>query len=328
HATYQISEHPYNEHTSYTLQNEYESRYTIDPQGRQNVDPRYLFPLTRNIPLFPEADVSPGITWSAPALEIHDFSVLFGIEEPYRIPITVNYVYQGNKVIDNRTLAEIKITYTFLHNISGISPNPEFGYYPVKVGGVVENLYYFDIERGKPHSFSETFDIVYTLDNGHTVEFIGEQNCEVIAAPVLDKKKTTKDIANDIEKEHLEGVRVESSDKGITIVLENIQFEPDSDVILQSEKGKLNRIAGILKKYPERDILIVGHTAGLGTKEYLDNLSQKRAKSVGDYLLQLGARKASQMTIVGRGASEPIANNDTEEGRKKNRRVEIIILEN
>jgi outer membrane protein OmpA-like peptidoglycan-associated protein len=115
---------------------------------------------------------------------------------------------------------------------------------------------------------------------------------------------------------------------GVTITLENINFGPDSAYLLPGEKEKLDKIAEILGMYSDRDLLIIGHTALAGTEEGRKELSEERARVVGEYLLSLGVREESQMAYQGLGATRPIAGNSTEEGRRRNRRVEIKILEN
>ena len=81
-------------------------------------------------------------------------------------------------------------------------------------------------------------------------------------------------------------------------------------------------------QYPERDILITGYTALAGTEEGRQRLSEERAAAVGQYLLDLGARSRDHMVYRGMGAKDPIADNSTPEGMRKNRRVEITIMEN
>jgi outer membrane protein OmpA-like peptidoglycan-associated protein len=233
----------------------------------------------------------------------------------------------GNTQLDGKKIAQFKIEYTYEHEVKGITP-PEDMFYPLKIAGEVSQLYNWDIENGKPHSYEEAFYFVYLMATGDYIEFVGTSTGETFAAPILDKKKTVEDITKDIEKEDLQGVTVEEEDKGVTITLENIQFQPDSYELQSAEKQKLQKIAKILKKYTERDIQIEGHAAKLGSDEYLLELSKNRAKAVGDYLLSIGATQANKMIIIGKGATEPIASNSTEAGRIKNRRVEITILEN
>jgi outer membrane protein OmpA-like peptidoglycan-associated protein len=112
------------------------------------------------------------------------------------------------------------------------------------------------------------------------------------------------------------------------ISLENIQFDPDSAVLRPEERPKLDRIAEILSRYPDRDILVGGHTALAGTAEGRMQLSIERAASVAEYLLGKNVRSPDRVVIRGYGAERPVADNRTVEGMEKNRRVEIVILEN
>ncbi len=85
-----------------------------------------------------------------------------------------------------------------------------------------------------------------------------------------------------------------------------------------------------MKQYPDRDIAVSGFTARAPgyTEEDYQALSEKRARAAAKFLLGQGARRADQITVRGRGADSPIGDNSTEDGRRKNRRVEITILEN
>jgi len=111
-------------------------------------------------------------------------------------------------------------------------------------------------------------------------------------------------------------------------VLENVQFPPNSPELMDAEKDKLSRIAGILKRFPERDFLVTGHTARVGEEQTSQALSEQRAMAVADFLISKGACKKTQVVTQGKGSREPAADNATEAGRKRNRRVEITILEN
>jgi outer membrane protein OmpA-like peptidoglycan-associated protein len=117
-------------------------------------------------------------------------------------------------------------------------------------------------------------------------------------------------------------------DDGIMISLENIQFLPESAVLLDSEKAKLDKLGEILMRYKDRDLLVSGHTAYSGTQESMMQLSRDRASTVADYLIDKNVRTPDRVVIRGYGGGRPIADNSTEKGRIKNRRVEITILEN
>lgn len=106
-----------------------------------------------------------------------------------------------------------------------------------------------------------------------------------------------------------------------------ILFATNSSTVSDASKSALHNFANTLKANPDTYIRIVGHTDNTGNVDYNQTLSEKRAKSVDDYLLSQGV-SADRMTYEGRGIHEPIANNSTVEGRSLNRRVEILILAN
>jgi outer membrane protein OmpA-like peptidoglycan-associated protein len=84
----------------------------------------------------------------------------------------------------------------------------------------------------------------------------------------------------------------------------------------------------IIRGFPDHDLLITGHTAFVGTYSTGQLLSEERASSVAAFFLEEGIKSSSEMVIQGMGSREPIADNNTDEGRKRNRRVEITILDN
>ena len=125
----------------------------------------------------------------------------------------------------------------------------------------------------------------------------------------------------------LSNVTVKKSDEGLTLSVENIQFEAESSVLRSSEFPKLQQIAQILKvAYLENDIMISGHTAKSSIGRPPQELSEERANTVADYLAELCVRERSHIFTQGFGDTKPVAPNDTEEERAKNRRVEITIM--
>ena len=110
--------------------------------------------------------------------------------------------------------------------------------------------------------------------------------------------------------------------------MSNIHFEADSAVILEMEMRKLDLIAEKLREYPGRDVMVTGYTALAGTPEGRKKLSEERARVVAAYFIESGAKPREQIVIRGLGAENPIADNNTPEGKEQNRRVEITILEN
>ncbi|MBQ0118369.1 MAG: OmpA family protein, partial [Bacteroidales bacterium] len=109
------------------------------------------------------------------------------------------------------------------------------------------------------------------------------------------------------------------------IILHDLYFATNSVVILpESEKG-LQDLYDLLNENPEVRIRITGHTDSVGSDKDNQKLSEGRANSVRDDMIRRGIDE-SRIEAEGKGESEPIDTNDTEEGRAKNRRVEFVIL--
>jgi len=113
---------------------------------------------------------------------------------------------------------------------------------------------------------------------------------------------------------------------GAQIVLNNIFFEFDEDELLPESIGELNRLLQLLKENPQIKVEIAGHTDALGSEGYNVKLSLKRADTVSQWLIDHGI-DAARIEAKGYGKSQPIADNDTDEGRAQNRRVTFTIVE-
>ena len=118
---------------------------------------------------------------------------------------------------------------------------------------------------------------------------------------------------------------VNRTENGIEVILKNdILFAVGSSELSAGAKQTLIELNTVLKKYPENIIQVQGNTDSTGSASFNQTLSEKRAKAVYDFILANGL-KTSGLTYVGFGATNPIASNDTEEGKAKNRRVELKI---
>jgi outer membrane protein OmpA-like peptidoglycan-associated protein len=327
-AVFLTSERSYGVQTSFSLAEEYESLFWRDEVGRYDIGEAYFMPVVRHVPTFPREEVSPGSSWSAPGEEAHDLRRSFAIEKPVRFPMTVNYSYVGSESRDGKKLEVITIQYEVQHRLEGLAGRRALA--PVLIEGRSDQTYYWDNQAGKPHSYNEEFDFVFYLSDGQTVEYIGSAEGLLLESEELDREQVAQDIARQLEERGVEDTTVVAEEQGVTLALQNIQFEANSALLRESERQKLRQIGEILKSYPDRDILITGHTArvpGYTEKDH-QQLSEQRALAVADYLLSLGALRAIQVTTRGMGHREPLSDNDTEAGRRQNRRVEITILEN
>ena len=133
--------------------------------------------------------------------------------------------------------------------------------------------------------------------------------------------------AAEIERD-IAGARVERVGEGIKITFSSgIMFDVDRAVLKNQYTGELSELSTILNKYEDTNILLEGHTDSTGSEEYNLELSKKRAQSVANYLSTQKVNP-TRFTIMGYGESQPIASNETEEGRAQNRRVEVAIFAN
>ena len=127
-------------------------------------------------------------------------------------------------------------------------------------------------------------------------------------------------------KQNIPGAVVERVGEGIQVTFNSgLLFDFDSDVVRSEARTNLRNLAASLDKYPGSDLLIVGHTDSVGTDSYNLGLSERRASSAVTYLASQGVDR-SRMRSRGLGETEPVAPNDSDAGRSKNRRVEVAIF--
>ncbi|WP_163324986.1 OmpA family protein [Draconibacterium mangrovi] len=126
------------------------------------------------------------------------------------------------------------------------------------------------------------------------------------------------------------GAEVVRSEEGIQLILDenaDVRFGFDSSDLTADSKANVGKLVEIFNKYPDTDILVIGHTDSDGAETYNQTLSEKRAASVVSFLKSNGI-VASRLSSVGMGESQPRATNDTKEGKAQNRRVEFTITAN
>jgi OmpA-OmpF porin, OOP family len=113
---------------------------------------------------------------------------------------------------------------------------------------------------------------------------------------------------------------------GAIISLDGVTFAFDSDVVTADERGTLREAVETLKRYPALRVEIAGHTDSVGSAAYNQNLSERRARSVLEYLVGAGIER-DRLSARGYGQAEPVADNATDAGRAQNRRVELRVLQ-
>lgn len=114
------------------------------------------------------------------------------------------------------------------------------------------------------------------------------------------------------------------TERGLVLTLGDVLFDFNKSTLKSGGMRTVSELAGFLNQYPERNVLIEGHTDSIGSDEYNFNLSERRANAVKEALINYGIA-ASRIRIRGLGKLHPVTSNATNSGRQQNRRVEVVI---
>lgn len=119
-------------------------------------------------------------------------------------------------------------------------------------------------------------------------------------------------------------LKAKETERGIVVTLGDVLFDTGSAQLRGGADDNLNKLVSFLNQYSDRRVLIEGHTDNVGSAAYNQTLSQQRAESVRQRLVQ-GGIDYQRMSVAGMGLERPVASNNTAAGRQQNRRVEIVI---
>lgn len=125
-------------------------------------------------------------------------------------------------------------------------------------------------------------------------------------------------------RQELADLQAMKTERGIVLTLGDVLFSTGKTELLPGAMTTIDKLASFLAEYPDKTLLVEGHTDNVGTDEYNQSLSERRALSVKNALMQAGV-DGSRIDTMGLGETHPITDNSTSAGRLKNRRVEIVI---
>ena len=134
-----------------------------------------------------------------------------------------------------------------------------------------------------------------------------------------DAERRFKDLQSEL-------IKVRKDARGTIISVSDLLFAFDKADLVNDLKTALAKIAGILSVYKNCTVVVEGHTDNVGTAKYNQNLSTRRASNVKDFLIAQGVA-ADRLSSVGYGFTKPVATNSTDEGRQKNRRVDLVVID-
>jgi len=328
----------------------------LESDGAYRLPADQLFPLLRSVPRFPSEPVEPGDSWRVSGERM----VRAREGAPYtRVPLYIEYRYQGEAGSGDAAYHALTAQYALRYRqgddpkgdsrISRISGSHKLDiripvHYPEKIfmRDTVEEQYL--MTDGTEYTYSGIiltwFDSPVDYDRREVIRRIVEAGDDFIR----DDPETGLPSGPEegpVEDEFLipgggmlipeggleeGGVVITESEEGLMLSLPDIHFIADSPRILPDEAPRLDLLARALKAAGEATILIRGHTADVGSRESQIELSYQRAKTILDEMAARGIPPA-RMIYEGKGGDMPAASNDTEEGRRQNRRVEVILLD-
>ncbi|MBN1897557.1 MAG: OmpA family protein [Spirochaetes bacterium] len=313
---YYSYQRPLHTDSAFQLNEVYNLNFYMDNRGFYTVPEEYIMPTIRDIPVFPDKMIEPGFMWQQKGLEIMEF------KPPVPVPVEVNYQFVG---MDDKKLSfpTAKIVFNYLLNhVTQI----RYTDIPYKFVGSSYSTLWYDVKKELPHYIENVYDIGFIYPDGTVIQYKGElKGYYNKRQAVADKEKEKEKIIDNFKKEDKE-LDVKKSEEGVVVQFGDIYFEYNSHTLTEEAKEKLDNIGKVLQKYKDYPVIMKGHTDNIGSQSFNMKLSEQRAKSVLDYLLEKNYLDPKQGSYKGYGKENPIADNRTEEGRKKNRRVEIIII--
>ena len=242
-AHYQVSEEADTGGGAFQLERSYTVEFQQDETGRQTVDADSFVPQVRDIPTFPEREIVPGDTWSAPAVEVYDFREGLNIDDPVRIPVDVHYEYLGPREFDDRTYDVIRIQYNLFYRPPPARPEAET--IRVMTARFSQELYW-DFLAGRAHYYEEDYTLFMQPPTVPAVNTVAART----AASSPPRRWTATRCAMKSRARSTPTAsrhhRPQSDDEGVTVSLENIRFAPDSAELLESEREKVRWLAEIL----------------------------------------------------------------------------------
>lgn len=187
----------------------------------------------------------------------------------------------------------------------------------------------WDVKSGSPKKIALQEEVQFIYTDKSFAYFRKETNQTIKTAIEIIREQVASEIQEKITSGNIKDIEVKQADQGLMLSIDNIQFSADSADLLESEKIKLDSVGSLIRNLTKNKIMVVGHAAnqaGSDEQELFD-LSESRAAAVANYLVNAQIKTRSMIVSKGMGGTEPIATNETPEGRAKNRRVEIIIID-
>jgi outer membrane protein OmpA-like peptidoglycan-associated protein len=148
---------------------------------------------------------------------------------------------------------------------------------------------------------------------------VQKHDADLARDATADAQRATHDLQMQLDE-----LQAKKTDRGLVVTLGDVLFSSGTANLNAGASTNLNKLAAFLNKYPERNSLIEGYTDSVGTDEFNQGLSERRADAVKTYLVRQGIA-STRLTASGKGEASPVGDNTSATGRQQNRRVEVII---
>ena len=297
------------------------SVFAIDEEGTFSMLEDNGYPSFRSFPAYPEKELEKGESWTATSERAVDPRADGTIT---RMPIYVQYTYTTDQVFNGREVYIIKAQWATRYGTNtkyiDLDGDPDLA----SATGKHEATIYLDKETGAALLIRDQVDESFTYKSGEKIAYKGTISLFTEYPASVNTQELMPEIDRLVKEADID---YKDTDAGLMLIIKDLQFVANSPELLPGEEKRLDQIAALLKKVPQNQILVEGHTARVGDESDELGLSLERAHTIVRELTARGVPK-DQFITKGSGGTKPVADNDTPEGRARNRRVEITILTN
>ncbi len=303
------------------------SEFAISDDGYFKMINDKGYPSFRSFPSFPQKEINPGDSWEAEAERAVD-PLNKGIFT--RMPMYIQYTYLRDEIYNEQEVYLLSAKWATRYG-SGTKYVDLYGDESLlSASGNHSATIYVSKNTGNALVVRDYVEETFSYSDGNKITFKGTIALFTEYPPTVNEEEIIAAFTNvddkNIDLPGSEDFEVTKTNAGIMFSLSNLKFKPDSAELLEGEAQKLVKIADVLKKLTQSQFLVEGHTASTGNEKGEMTLSLERARSVITALVKLGVPEQS-FICKGSGGRKPVADNSTPEGKAKNRRVEITILE-
>ncbi len=293
------------------------SSFKIDNENNFTMITDNGYPSFRGFPVLP-LDLKIGDIWQATSVRSVD---PLENNQNTKMPILVEYEYLKDSVYNQKEVYVIKAKWATRYGGFSKIIDEDGDKNLISANGQNDANIYVDKNTLQVLLIHDTVNEIFNYSD-KKIEFKGTISIFTENPPAVNKEEIIQQTAL-IEDEEID---YEHTQAGYKFTLSDLKFVADSDELIEGEEKRLDKIAEILLKVPDSMILIEGHTASTGNVKGEMELSLKRTHTIVNELVKRGL-KIDNFICKGWGGTKPIADNDTPEGKAKNRRVEITILE-